>query len=219
MEEVLKNIGTSKTFSVSRHSKKYLDEKYHGIDEIPAPMTGSSGKKPGINIKETSIPVIATTTLGVNLHPANNNFADFIKNDQNIFNQRRILLQQEKLQKQSIAAFLAATNIKKLNTKGLLRDDSDEDEIKYAKEADVITWSQCKQIKDNFLLNSKIIDDNDTEMMLRLQKYYEKKESSKAGTSKRSRFWSAFFSETLPKSSESRKRRIFAEPACNLLSI
>lgn len=213
MEQVLKNIGTSKTFSVSRHAKKLLDEKYHGIDEIPAPMTVSSGKRPEINNKETIIPVITTTTA---LLDAESNFADFIANDQNFFNQRRILLHQEKLQRQSIAAYLAATNTKKLNTKGLLQDDSDADEVKYAKEADVITWSQCKNFKNKlYVINCAFIDDNDAEMAIKLQNYYEKKESSKGSTSKRSRFWSAFFSENLPKSSESRKRRIFAEPACN----
>lgn len=153
MEEVLKNIGTSKTFSVSRHVKKLLDDKYRGIDEIPAPMTVSSGKKPEMNNKEAIIPVITTTTVGSNLLDTDSNFADFIANDQNIFNQRKILLHQEKLQKQSIAAFLAAANTKKLNTKGLLQDDSEKDDVQYTKEADVITWSQCKKIKGKIWSN------------------------------------------------------------------
>lgn len=52
-------------------------------------------------------------------------------------------------------------------------------------------------------------------MVIKLQKYYETRESTKIIKSKRNRFWSALFPDKLPSSSsESRKRRIFPDPAC-----
>lgn len=50
-------------------------------------------------------------------------------------------------------------------------------------------------------------------MVVKLQKYY--RENTRISKSKRNRFWSALFPDTLPSSStESRKRRIFPDPAC-----
>ena len=54
-------------------------------------------------------------------------------------------------------------------------------------------------------------------MIIKLKKYHE--ENSRIKTSKRNRFWSALFPENLPSSSESRKRRVFPDPACKIYII
>lgn len=146
MEQVLKNVGASKTFSISRNTKKIYetDEIFdttrgqrHGIYEIPTPTAVSSGKKPEINTEQRM-----TKTTNNEMH----SFADFVANDRNIFAQRRILLQQEKLQKQTVTALIAASNTKKLNTKGLLQEEENAtvEEVKSNKEIDVTKWPQCK---------------------------------------------------------------------------
>lgn len=53
-------------------------------------------------------------------------------------------------------------------------------------------------------------------MIIKLRKYYENNSRLKTKTSKRNRFWSALFPESLPSSAESRKRRIFPDPACKV---
>jgi hypothetical protein len=52
-------------------------------------------------------------------------------------------------------------------------------------------------------------------MVIKLDKYYETSGGKpRATNNKRNRFWSALFPETLPSSPESRKRRLFPDPAC-----
>lgn len=138
MEQVLRNIGSSKTFSISRNPKKNFENeetfdtmRNEMIDEIP---TTTAVKPEIINNKLAQM-----TTRSKSFHSEPQNFADFIANDRNIFIQRKLLLKQEKLQKQSIKHSLSAN----LNTKGLLQEDVDIDE-KCPKEIDVSSWPQCK---------------------------------------------------------------------------
>lgn len=205
MEQVLKNIGSSKTFSISRNAKNVFENDGiydHGIDEIPipAPTTMTISKKPEIT----------RTVFEKQQERRHQNFSDFILNDRNFYNQRKILLQQEQLQKQSTSSTAPST----LNTKGLLQEDGDVGgggSDSSVKEIDVSTWPQCKKTKHFFI---KILCLDNEDMIKRLEKYYEKIEISRTKIRKRNRFWSALFPETLPSNSEYKRRRIFPDPAC-----
>lgn len=140
MEQVLKNkkIGTSKTFSISRNAKKMFenDEIFeHGIDEIPAPTM----IKPETANNKKQTPILMEKDEKLNNQKQN--FSDFIFNDRNFYNQRRILLQQEKLQKQT------TNSNPNLDTKGLLQEENLTERIgdkSTLKEINVSTWPQCK---------------------------------------------------------------------------
>ena len=168
MEEILKNISGSKTFSIPRNpkkSKEFLgfskipDAERHGMDQVPSPKTGSSGKRPELSIKTTITNVenskendysYAIFDMGCsNVQNLYIDYADFIKKDQNIWNQRRILLHQERMQKQSVSAWTAASSTKKLNTKGLIAEEATNDKqgniIEFKDMLDVTRWPQCKR--------------------------------------------------------------------------
>lgn len=144
MEQILKNIGVSKTFSISRNTKK--DEMFdRGIDEIffkglEPPSTMPTKIKVDENNQKTQ------------QKQQTQNFSDFIKNDRNFFHQRKILLQQEKLQKQFVK------NLTNLSTTGLddvdnnnirnhkdYKDYKEYKEYKDYKEINVSKWPQCKR--------------------------------------------------------------------------
>lgn len=149
MEQILKNkkIGTSKTFSISRNAKKIFenDEIFeHGIDEIPAPTM----IKPETSGNKKQAPILMEKDEKSN--DQKQTFSDFILNDRNFYNQRRILLQQEKFQKQATNSNL------NLNTKGLLGEEENliekiGDEIIKSKmkgtlkEINVTKWPQCNK--------------------------------------------------------------------------
>ena len=141
MEQVLKNknIGTSKTFSISRNAKKIFekDEIFEqGIDEIPAPTMTNSKKSETTN-KKKQTPIFMEKDEKSNNQKQN--FSDFILNDRNFYNQRRILLQQEILQKQT-------TNYNpNLSTKGLLEEENLSEDENNLKEINVSKWPQCKK--------------------------------------------------------------------------
>ncbi len=139
MEELLKRISGSKTFSITtrKHTENEInfDAERHGIDEIPAPITHSTGKRPEIINNNGSRPLKKDGSL-----------SEFISNDRNIYLQRKTLLQQEKLQKQSNASLTAASNTKKLNTMGLLTEDEIGDCIGGQQmKNNVSLWPQCKK--------------------------------------------------------------------------
>jgi hypothetical protein len=158
MEQVLNKIGSSKTFSISRNAKKIFenDEIFdHMIDEIPAPAPMTISKKP-----ETKINKKQTQNIIESNQKMQRNYSDFIKNDRNIYIQRKILLQQELLQKQCTNL----TNSRIFNTNGLLQEGlgggggGGGEEIRYhettLKEIDISTWPQCKQTSVYFELNN-----------------------------------------------------------------
>lgn len=152
MEELLKNISTSKTFSTApRKLKKqdnfdFDDAQRLGINEIPQPTTVPSGKK------TTNAAALDNNDQGTNIRFAypsifkqdkNNRFSysEFIAKDRNIYLQRKILLQQENLQKHTAVSWASASNTKKLDTKGLQLEDELENPLK---REDVTNWPQCK---------------------------------------------------------------------------
>lgn len=149
MEEFLKNIPASKTFSVTtRNPKKFKetedfffdDAQRHGVDEQPqAPSLAGRhnlmDKKEQTEIANSYIPLL------IHEHKATFSYAEFIAKDRNVYHQRKILLQQEKLQNHTAATCAAASNTKNLDTKGLRLEDEPEEPVK---EADVTNWPQCK---------------------------------------------------------------------------
>lgn len=229
MEEILKNISGSKTFSIPCNPKKsreysFYDAERHGMDQVPVPKTGSSEKRPDFGNKTTITNVDkdqAGGHLETNVHSNNHkqyaDYADFIKKDKNVWNQRLILLQQERMQKQSMAAWTAATSAKKLNTKGLIVEDEEAGSCGYKGNEfkdllDVTKWPQCNN-NDNDNLNLVVYLDEDV-MVVNLKEMDESQQVLNAKRGKSNRFWSALFPEAANSSSETRKRRIFADPAC-----
>lgn len=165
MEERLNKISGSKTFSLGRSQKKSNDfgeisERFENREMIPTPPVPvcSSNFKDYHNTEgiiefqeQEQLKVqelIVTKTNNVKIKKKDNNnqdhktktFADFIANDEHIFWQRKLLMQQEHFQKYSTASRSTA-----LNTKGLnLNFNHDEFSLEKIKSFNVITWPQCK---------------------------------------------------------------------------
>ena len=156
MEELLKNVSASKTFSITpRQAKKFNgsecfefdDAQRHGIDEIPQPTTVPSGRKATTgesdnNEESTSAKFAYPSVFKQGKENCRQTYAAFIANDRNIYLQRKFLLQQEKLQKHTAVTWAAASSSKKLNTKGLQLEDEQEELVKAE---DVTNWPQCKK--------------------------------------------------------------------------
>lgn len=159
MEELLKNVPASKTFSITpRQAKKFKENEYYFYFD-DAQMNGVDGPA---TIPSAEPTMTTTTTTKMNyssdirfaypslLNQGRENhhrqsYADFIANDRSIYLQRKILLQQERLQKHTAETWAAAKNTKKLNTKGLQLEDEMVEEA--VKEEDVTKWPQCKKIE------------------------------------------------------------------------
>lgn len=155
MEEFLKNIPASKTFSITpRQAKKFKENEYYFDDD--AQMNGIDGP----TTVPSAEPTMTTTKMNYSsdirfAYPSlfnkgkenhhRQSYADFIANDRNIYLQRKILLQQERLQNHTAETWAAAKNTKKLNTKGLQLEDEMVEEA--VKEEDVTKWPQCKKIE------------------------------------------------------------------------
>lgn len=158
-----------------KKSNDFLDADRLGMAEIPAPTSvagdkrpiGDFSNKPGpgnllpgsTNTKrskddviecESSAALCNARILNTNPKHRNNNqsnsFSDFILNDSNFVLQRKILLQQEKLQKLSIAAFKEKSDSKILSTKGLNIDEGFDDTLdgpNKNQQDNLLTWPQC----------------------------------------------------------------------------
>ena len=157
MEERLNKISGSKTFSLGRSQKKSNDfeifETREMIPTPPVPLCSSNYKdyhntEAYIDFQGQEQESKTTKTNNVKIKKKENNqdhktFADFIANDEHIFWQRKLLMQQEHFQKHSTASRSAT-----LNTKGLnLNFNSDEFSLEKIKSFNVITWPQCKNNK------------------------------------------------------------------------
>ena len=151
MEDLLKNISGSKTFSIARKAPilekdTNYDADRLGISKIPVPMTVSTGKRPEVNNGNYNEDYYKNNCAEWR-RDSFYSYSEFILNDRNIFLQRKTLLYQEKLQKQTVAALASASNIKKLNTMGLAGSNVVDDNTQQLDcfKDDVIFWPQCKQ--------------------------------------------------------------------------
>ena len=156
----------------------FLDADKLGIAYIPPPTSVAGDKKPVGDLfgnpqdiqrkstttitkrfKDDMIGCESTTMLfnpknfNLDLKHQNNfrldSFSNFILQDSNFFLQRKILLQQGKLQKLSMAAFKDKSNSKILSTKGLDFDEgfsSFEEESNKNQQDSLLNWPQCKEI-------------------------------------------------------------------------